>query len=148
MNAKSANEILGLEFDWLASDGDGHVALFSTAGVGYAPDEFLRDTGAHDAAIEAIFASAASTRARFAPQLPPGLENTWRLAAERGVFAFDSAPNGGPYRLVAAPETAIRIPGLPNPAAEVVRLLVFPALRFAAVGSRFLPPAVGRADSW
>src|SRR5437899_85750 len=41
MGAKSADEILGLEFDWLASDADGHVALFSTAGGGYAPEDFL-----------------------------------------------------------------------------------------------------------
>jgi hypothetical protein len=32
MTSKAPEEILGLEFDWLASDADGHVALFSTAG--------------------------------------------------------------------------------------------------------------------
>src|SRR5262245_52257163 len=52
VSAKSADEILGLEFDWLASDADGHVALFSTAGGGFAPDEFLSDTDAHDRAID------------------------------------------------------------------------------------------------
>lgn len=100
---KSAEEILGLEFDWLASDADGFVALFSTAGGGYAPDEFLRDTDAYDAAIDVVLGSPASTVARFAPELPPGLKNTWRMVAERGLFAFDSDPHGGPYRMVAAP---------------------------------------------
>ena len=131
MTSKCAEEILGFEFDWLASDADGLVAVFSTGGGGFAPDEFLRDTGAHDEAIDAILGSECSTHARFAPQLPPGLKNTWRMMAERGVFAFDSDPHGGPYRLVAAPEAAIRADALPGPAAAVARLLVLSQLRFS-----------------
>lgn len=130
---KSAEDKRGREFDWLAVDGDGHVALFSTAGAGYAPPEFLRDTDAHDAAIEDILALSASTRARFAPQVAPGLKNTWLLVAERGLFAFDSDPNGGPYRLVAAPQLPMRVTGLPEPIAATVRLVSFPQLRFAEV---------------
>lgn len=64
MRAKSAAEILGLEFDWLASDADGHVALFSTAGGGYTPEAFLQDTDAHDRA------APASTTALFALRGP------------------------------------------------------------------------------
>ena len=133
MVAKSAEDIRGREFDWLAVDSDGYVALFSTAGAGYAPAEFLRDTDAHDAAIEHILALSASTKARFAPQLAPGLKNTWLLVAERGLFAFDSDPTGGPYRLVAAPELPIRITGLPNSIAATVRLVSLGHLRFAEV---------------
>lgn len=84
MGAKSAEEIHGLEFDWLATDGDGNVALFSTAGGGFAPEAFLRDTDAHDAAIDTVLAWDARTQARFAPQVSPGLRNTWLLIAERG----------------------------------------------------------------
>lgn len=128
--AKSADEILGLEFDWLASDADGYVALFSTAGGGYAPDEFLRDTDAHDAAIDAVLASPASTVARFAPELPPGLKNTWRMVAERGLFAFDSDPHGGPYRMVAAPADPIRIVDLPRSVIDIVGRLKLRQVRF------------------
>ena len=60
MTAKSASEIVGLEFDWLACDADGHVGFFSTAGGGCAPEAFLRDTDAFDAAIEAIRSSSCS----------------------------------------------------------------------------------------
>ena len=127
---KSANEIVGLEFDWLASDARGHVALFSTAGSGFAPDEFLRDTDAHDAALEAILTSPATTRARFAPELPPGLTNTWRLVAERGLFAFDSDPNGGPYRLVAAPVSPVLAADLPRSVVEVVSRLQLRGVHF------------------
>jgi hypothetical protein len=133
MVAKSAEDIRGTEFDWLAVDGDGHVALFSTAGAGYAPPEFLRDTDAHDAALEDILALPTSTRARFAPQIAPGLKNTWLLVAERGLFAFDSDPNGGPYRLVAAPQLPIRVTGLPNSIANTVRQVGFLHLRFTEV---------------
>ena len=93
---KSADEIRGREYDWLARDDDGHVALFSTAGAGYAPVEFLWNTEAHDRAIQAILALPASTAARLAPELAANLENTWKLVAERGLFAFDCDPNGGP----------------------------------------------------
>jgi hypothetical protein len=117
---KSAEDIQGLEYDWLASDSEGHVALFSTAGAGHAPREFLLDTDAHDAAIDAILAGPATTTARFAPTVAPGLKNTWALVAERGLFAFDCDPNGGPYRKVAAPQLPIRIESLPAAAVEVV----------------------------
>jgi hypothetical protein len=130
MRPKSADEIVGLEFDWLASDADGHVAIFSTAGGGFAPPEFLRDTEAHDVAIDAVLASTPITQARHAPQLPPGVENTWRLVAERGLFAFDADPHGGPYRLVAAPKDAIHIADLPDAAVAVATQLVYPNLKF------------------
>jgi hypothetical protein len=42
MTTKSPVEILGFEYDWLGSDGDGRVALFSTAGGSHAP-EALRE---------------------------------------------------------------------------------------------------------
>jgi len=131
MGAKSADEIVGIEFDWLASDAEGHVALFSTAGGGYAPPDFLRDTDAHDAAIDAILARAAFTEARFAPHLSPELRNTWRMVAQRGVFAYDSDVYGGPYRLVAAPEAPIQVAELPSAAAAIVGRLMFAHLRFA-----------------
>ena len=133
MGAKSAKDILGFEFDWLASDSDGHVAFFSTAGGGYAPEEFLRDTEIHDIAIDAILAMPPKTKARMAPQVSPGLKNTWLLMADRGVFAFDSDPNGGPYRLVAAPEEPICIPDLPQIVVTVASQFVLRDLRFIDV---------------
>jgi hypothetical protein len=131
IGAKSADEILGAEYDWLACDGDGHAALFSTAGGGYAPDEFLQDTDAHTAAIKAVLACQATTSARFAPALAPECENTWKLVAERGLFAFDADVNGGAYRLVAAPDVAINAAHLPEVAVDAMRSLTFPRLRFS-----------------
>ena len=92
MGVKSAGEIQGFEYDWLASDEGGCVALFSTAGAGYAPREFLLDTDAHDAAIDAVLALPPSTQASFAPDLGPDATNTWKLMAERGIYAYDCDP--------------------------------------------------------
>ena len=126
---KSREEIQGFEFDWLASDVGGFVALFSTAGAGDVPNAFLQDTGAHETAIDAVLALPASTQARFAPTIGPNLVNTWRLVAERGLYAFDCDPSGGPYRLVAAPTVAVPIANLPSIVAEVARRICLP-LRF------------------
>lgn len=84
MARKTAEEIGGFEYDWIACDADGNVGFFSTAGGGYAPPEFSADTDVVDKAIEAIVTSPARTTARFAPNLPSGHTNTWRLMAERG----------------------------------------------------------------
>lgn len=125
MEAKTADEIMGFEYDWLAVDADGHIGLFSTAGGGFAPPEFLQDIDAHDAGVEALMASPASTVCRFFPEVAIGLPNAWKDAAERGLFAFDSDPNGGPYRLVASPEnpaTLIEVPEETRSAASLVKL--------------------------
>jgi hypothetical protein len=93
------------------------------------------DTDAHQAAIDAILASPSSTTSLFAPNLAPGLINTWRMVAERGLFAFDSDPHGSPYRLVAAPVTPARIADLPASAVDVVSQLQLPWLRFSNLSS-------------
>ncbi len=129
---KTAREVQGLEYDWLATDGDGTVALFTTAGGGYVPDLFLEDTDGYDTAIAALMSSPAICAVRFAPELPPHLENTWRRAAERGLFAFDSDPNGGAYCLVAAPLTSVMLSALPRGVVDVAQRISFPGLSFAA----------------
>lgn len=130
MTTQAAADIAGLEYDWLACDADGHVALFSTAGAGAVPAGLLRSTNAHDAAIDALLVVPARTTARFAPVLPAGCVDTWRSAGERGVFAFDCDPNGGPYRLVAAPAVAVVLDELPGGVARVARAIVARGVRF------------------
>jgi len=112
-------DVLGFEYDWLGCDTNGHVALFSTAGAGYAPEAFLCDVEAHDAAIQCILELPVTIEARFFPDIGPGCINTWRLVAERGLYAYDCNPNGGPYVLVAAPRVAVTANMLPAEVAEV-----------------------------
>ncbi len=131
MASKTREEVTGIEFDWLAIDGEGNVAFFSTAGGGYAPSAFLADTDAHDAAIADLLAMLPRTEARFLREISADREDTWRMMAERGVFAFDSDPTGGPYRLVAAPKAPIRPEQLPATVARVVASLAYEHLRFS-----------------
>ena len=125
-------DVQGLEYDWLATDANGCVALFSTAGGGYAPAPFLEGTQAHDQAIATVLAGPPVTVAAFAPAIPPSLENTWQRAAERGLFAYDADPNGGPYRLVAAPQAPVRVEDLPAAVAAVARGNTLAGVSFAA----------------
>jgi hypothetical protein len=71
-------------------------------------------------AIDVVLALPASTVAKFAPDLAPGVVNTWRLVAERGWYAFDCDPTGGPYFLVAAPAVPVHVGALPAAVAGVV----------------------------
>jgi hypothetical protein len=127
---KTADEIRGLEYDWLASDADGNVGFFSTAGGGYVPEAVLAETEVFDAAIEAILAAPATTVARFALMLSGAYTNTWQLMAERGVFAFDSDFHGGPYRLLASPEVPVQVRDLSGTAVPVLMRVVLRGLRF------------------
>jgi hypothetical protein len=123
MSAKTAQEILGYEYDWLATDSHGHVAMFSTAGGGYAPKCFLADTDGYDEALDALKNLPATTIATQAPPVAAGLVNLWKLLAERGVFSYDSTPGGGPYQLVGVPAVPLRVTELAPSIAQVVQRL-------------------------
>ena len=126
---KSAEDIQGFEYDWLASDENGLVAFFSTAGAGYAPAPFLRDIDAHTRAIDLMLSMPAFTTAKFSPVIAINCVNTWQQMAERGFYAYDCDPNGGPYRLVAKPENPIRVCSLP-PVVSAVCTALRLSLRF------------------
>lgn len=131
MTARTLADIWGMEADWLACDADDSVAMFSTAGSGFAPRTYLDDIDAHDAVITAILNRPASTRAAFFPEIKPGLKNDWRLVAERGLYAFDNNPSGGDYVLVAAPIRVSSLAALPVELARLIARIRFRALRFA-----------------
>jgi hypothetical protein len=120
----------GREYDWLAMDSEGFAALFSTAGAGFAPDELLRDPESFDRAIDAILSLPASSTAECKRELPSDRTNTWRLVAERGLFAFDSDPSGGPYRLIGKPNSPVRVGDLPSSISSVVKRIELPGLLF------------------
>jgi len=111
----------GLEFDWLAVDGRGFVAIFSTAGSGLVPHGF--EPALHDAAIDALAAVEATSAVVCAPVVATGLRNLWRELAERGPYGFDAAPTGGPFRRVAIPSRPARVEALPSVVAAVAAVL-------------------------
>jgi hypothetical protein len=123
----TADEIQGLEHDWLATDADGHVAVFSTAGGGYAPDAYLQDPDAYDTAISTI----AELPIVGSPVLAPKPGDIWATAAERGLFGFDGDLHGRPYKRVAIPKSPTHITQLPHSLAAVAGRLVLSEIRFA-----------------
>ena len=123
-------DIQGLEYDWLAVDAQGFVALLSTAGGGRVPDAFLQDVDAFDVAIQSVLSLPASTAADCSLELAAPLVNTWKLVAERGLFACDSDPNGGPYRRIARPIAPVRIDDLPTSIAVVARSVLLTNVAF------------------
>ncbi len=131
MTQKTAEEIRGYEYDWLACDRAGHVALLSTAGGGYPPRAFLTDTDAYDRAIEALLAMPVTTPTDRVPPTTGGCANTWKQAAERGLYAFDSDPNGGPYRLAGLPTEPVHISELPAEIRAVASKVELRTLHFA-----------------
>ncbi len=123
----------GLDFDWLASDAEGYVAVFASAGGEIPPAAVLRDPDAHVRALGELLAAPACTRALFAPS--GAGEGRWRAAAERGLFVYRCSPDGGPYRLAAAPESPIRALHLDVGPGFLVQTLRFSHLRFRHIQS-------------
>ncbi len=106
MVTMTESDIDGFEFDWLASDGDDAVGFFSTAGGGYAPPEFLRDTEAHERAIAEIRALQALSEADCDLTLPAHLET-------RGASWPSGSGRDSPTRTEGLSATAS--PKIPDP---------------------------------
>src|SRR5262249_46321910 len=108
-----ADDTARWEYDWLASDLDGNFGYFTSAALSSAPATFLAGTSGH-LAIKATLDLPTSTTAKYAPHLAPRFENTWRLMAERGLFAYDSDPYRDAYLLVAEPRLPARLRDVPD----------------------------------
>ncbi|MCP3167054.1 hypothetical protein [Myxococcus qinghaiensis] len=135
MAQETQDSIQGFEYDWLACDQEGFVGFFSTAGGGYAPDEFLQDVHAHDQAISVIRSMAPCTEPVPEPGQLSEPGDPWQQMAARGLYAFDSSFHGGLYQLTAAPTDPVRLSDLPEAAARVAGQLVYRGLRFSALKS-------------
>ncbi|AKV04452.1 hypothetical protein AKJ09_11115 [Labilithrix luteola] len=123
-------DIQGVEYDWLAVDSEGVVGILSTAGGGLVPDAVLQNIDAFEPAIDTVLALPACTSADCTKELSADLTNTWRLVAERGLFAFDSDYCGGPYERIATPHNPVMLEDLPESVREVVRKVVLRNVRF------------------
>jgi hypothetical protein len=93
------SEVWGIEFDWVAVDCSGRVALFASAGSGQVPPQAV----ALDSRYEHLCTHLG---------IPHG-PDTWRRAADAGLFAYDCSFNGGPYCLKDSPSTPITTDKLP-----------------------------------
>jgi len=96
---RSADDLRGIDSDWLARDADDYVGPSSALqGGGYTPEGFVQNLDAHVAAHRCDSCIAPDRlRRNLRRSCVPGFTNTWRLVAERGLFAFDSDFRGADF---------------------------------------------------
>ena len=127
----AAEELRGREYDWLGCDARGHVAFCSTAGAGFAPAGLLADVALHEAAIELLLTLPVRSDGSCTADVAKGLANPWLEAMRRGLFAYDSQPNGGPYRQCAVPSPPAALRELPELVQRAALTVSLPHLEFA-----------------
>lgn len=104
-------EIAGVEFDWFATDPDGHLAQFLAAGDETVPAAAL----ASEELLEATHVWL-DTRPEIEETSAPagGFDEHLCAPQRRGAFVYDHVPGeAGMYRLVAAPRTPVTLDALP-----------------------------------
>jgi hypothetical protein len=113
------NEIWGTEFDWYASDCEGRVALFSSAGSALVPSAIL-EAPADVELLDKYF------------QVASPMRSDWEQFAALGLFVYDcGSMHDDTYRRVAVPATPLRRSELPESLARAVGTVCFSDLRFA-----------------
>jgi hypothetical protein len=104
---------MGREFDWFATDRDGHVGHFSTAGFGSVPRAAESTAKWNDALMDFLRRSASpreAERVGFAPPMP----GEWLDIARHGLYSFDWRHWEGPYSMMAYPKEPLLIEDLPE----------------------------------
>jgi hypothetical protein len=129
-------EIVRGEWDWLAIDEAGHLALFSTAGCGIVPNlqaasEEMRLAVA--ALLRAPELCGAKTDRRASAAGEQADYSDWEQVARRGVFAFDYERETDRYCLIAEPDVAISAARFVCPAGIWTVPGTFTELRFIEV---------------
>ena len=89
-------DLTGIEFDWFATDSEGNLALFATAGEGFLPEGVAENHEMHSAVSESL------------PAPRVGTAEVWLDYAEAGFYVFDWALPGGPYELRASPTCELK----------------------------------------
>jgi len=109
------DDMVGTEFDWVAADQSGSVAMFSTAGFGPIPDGVLEQRDHHSSIIENVENLAEILSSADL------LTNTGPVP----VFVYDWTVNSGPYRRTQSPRSAypVRVDDLPKQLRPFVVLL-------------------------
>lgn len=129
----------GIDCVWLASDREGHVGAFITAGAGPIPTEALSSVSMPVEEIEGRLCrlpSVSPVRLFVSVKCPDGFTDL----AKRGVFVYDWTDVGRTareaqriYERVAVPIEPIATSSLPSDLAALTKALRFADLVFAAI---------------
>jgi hypothetical protein len=122
---------------WLASDRDGYLAAFITAGIGPVPVEALESVDVPVEEVESLLCEmpkVSQAKLLVSVKRPDDLIDL----AERGVFVYDwtdvhrtARDAVGAYEQVAAPANPIQQDRLPDSLAALAKAVKFADVRFA-----------------
>jgi hypothetical protein len=113
-------EVLGIEWDFLAVDAAGCVAVLSSAGSGMIPEQVIVALDDVELAMDQVNQLPTITTAVPVEPGRTGDYSGWFDVSSRGFYTYDWDGMVGRYVLIAAPGEPIRVESLP----ELIR---FPA---------------------
>lgn len=120
------SDLWGREWDFLAVDELGQLAVLSTAGYGPIPAAVLADRESVERAIDEVARLPVTTTAVPADPNRTGNYSDWYDLSSRGFYTFDWLVWHGPYELIATPAEPLQIEYLPNALRAAARLLRVP----------------------
>ncbi|MCP2263089.1 hypothetical protein ACFQHV_22150 [Promicromonospora thailandica] len=124
------DDVVGREWDFLATDRDGSVALISSAGYGPIPEAVL----SHGVAVETVVEGLRTQLPVIGESLDcrqqdrSGDYSDWFGASRRGLYTYDWHVYDGFYKQVSAPSAVLRAEGLTPEISRVAALLRLPVL--------------------
>jgi hypothetical protein len=124
------DDVAGREWDFLATDRDGSVALITSAGYGPIPQAVL----SHGVSVEAAVAGLQTQLPVISESLGrreqdlSGDYSDWFEASKRGLYTYDWHVHGGPYEQVSAPSVRLRAEDLTPEIGYAAGLLRLPVL--------------------
>lgn len=132
--SNTREELSGTEWDFLAVDQDGSLAILSTAGYGPIPSVVLNAASVVNAATGMLpelrmIGQSIDSRVDRA-----GDYSDWYELSRRGLYAYDWRVHRGPYERVSTPTVALSLNGTPPGIAQAAELLRLP-FRFADTAS-------------
>lgn len=97
----------GIDFSWVATDRDGHVAWLVTFGSAVVPSWMERQLETYED-VERLLERLPVVGDSVDDDGSHGVQQ-WADAARRGLFGYDWAVYRGPYRLIARPSAPIDV---------------------------------------
>lgn len=107
----SREDLYGIEWDFLAHDRDGLIAMFTTSGAGAIPPAVFGERAAVEQGVDALrcmHPRGESVDLRSQDRLS-GNYSDWFECSRRGLFTYDWHLHHGPYVRVSAPTVPLGI---------------------------------------
>ena len=114
-----------LEWDFLAVDPAGHVAVLSCGGYGPIPQSALAARESVEQAIAMISTLPTTTEAVSVVE-GDGDYSDWFAMSARGFYAYDWQAWNGPYERISAPASPLSISSLPDEVRAAATILQIP----------------------